>query len=363
MANLSETTTYDVGVYQLETADPVTGGAAGIANAPLKNLANRTNYLKTHIDTLETNMSGYAPLASPGLTGSPTAPTQALGDNSTKIANDAFVQATLGGVLTKSVAGGSNVTLSAVEAGNGILIFTGLLTANIAVIVPTSPTRGWIVRNSTTGAFSLTIKTAAGTGVVIGSDDITAYTDGVNVLYQHAIVPQAEAEAGTATTERGWSAQRVKQAIVGLVIQATETIKGIAEIATQTETNDGIDDLRIVTPLKLKFGFAYSFAQNGYIKFPTWLSGFVIQWGTEIDSTFTFGSVSYPIAFPNACLFRTAINDSLSVTTPDHADARKVVTCYDARLTTSFNWNCVDFTPSPPIAAYPAAFTWIAIGN
>lgn len=34
--------------------------------------------------------------------------------------------------------------------------------------------------------------------------------------------------------------------------QATETVKGVAEIATQTETNTGTDDERIVTPLKLK---------------------------------------------------------------------------------------------------------------
>jgi len=34
--------------------------------------------------------------------------------------------------------------------------------------------------------------------------------------------------------------------------QATETTLGVAEIATQTETNTGTDDLRIVTPLKLK---------------------------------------------------------------------------------------------------------------
>ena len=33
---------------------------------------------------------------------------------------------------------------------------------------------------------------------------------------------------------------------------ASETVKGIAEIATQTETNTGTDDLRFVTPLKLK---------------------------------------------------------------------------------------------------------------
>lgn len=34
--------------------------------------------------------------------------------------------------------------------------------------------------------------------------------------------------------------------------QATETALGVAEIATQLETNTGTDDLRIVTPLKLK---------------------------------------------------------------------------------------------------------------
>ena len=34
--------------------------------------------------------------------------------------------------------------------------------------------------------------------------------------------------------------------------QATETVKGVAEIATQAETNAGTDDERIVTPLKLK---------------------------------------------------------------------------------------------------------------
>lgn len=34
--------------------------------------------------------------------------------------------------------------------------------------------------------------------------------------------------------------------------QATETVMGVAEIATQAETNAGTDDQRIVTPLKLK---------------------------------------------------------------------------------------------------------------
>lgn len=44
---------------------------------------------------------------------------------------------------------------------------------------------------------------------------------------------------------------------------ATETRTGIAEIATQAETNTGTDDARIVTPLKLKTNLAtYKFAAN-----------------------------------------------------------------------------------------------------
>lgn len=186
MANLTEASTFDAGVYQIETTDPVSGGSAGIANKPLINLANRTKYLKDHLDLIEagtTNLPGYAKLASPTFTGSPAAPTPALGDDDTSLATTAFVQDTLGGVLSKSVAGGVNVTLTAVEAGNGILVFTGALTANISVIVPATPTRPWIVYNNTSGAFTLTVKTAAGTGQVVTQSKVALlFSDGTNVL-------------------------------------------------------------------------------------------------------------------------------------------------------------------------------------
>ncbi|MGJ0515149.1 MAG: phage tail-collar fiber domain-containing protein [Methylomicrobium sp.] len=108
--------------------------------------------------------------------------TPPLGDNDKSPVNSEWVQQTIGKVLTKSVAGNSNVTLTAVEAGHGILVFTGALTANIAVIVPTSPTRSWIVKNGTSGAFTLTVKTAAGTGVVCSQGKkALVYTDGTNV--------------------------------------------------------------------------------------------------------------------------------------------------------------------------------------
>lgn len=49
MANLKETNTWEAGIYQLETTDPVVGGVDGISNKQAKQLANRTLYLKTEL--------------------------------------------------------------------------------------------------------------------------------------------------------------------------------------------------------------------------------------------------------------------------------------------------------------------------
>jgi hypothetical protein len=118
------------------------------------------------------------------------------------------------------------------------------------------------------------------------------------------IVPQAEAEAGTATTIRNWTAQRVRQAINAVVKAATETIAGIAEIATQAETDTGTDDERIVTPKKLRNGFASLIGANGYLIFPSWLGSVIIQWGKvqALGTPWTTKTVTFPIEFPTYCL-------------------------------------------------------------
>lgn len=86
------------------------------------------------------------------------------------------------GYLTKSVAGGADITLSAAEAANEILNFTGTLTANINVIVPAAA-RTWTVRNATSGAYTLTLKTPSGTGIAVTQGTITqACCDATNVV-------------------------------------------------------------------------------------------------------------------------------------------------------------------------------------
>lgn len=74
----------------------------------------------------------------------------------------------LGGALTLSVAGSSNVTLTAQQAQNLAYTFTGALTGNIEIVFPAGG-GFYLITNLTTGAFTLTAITSGVTpsGVVI----------------------------------------------------------------------------------------------------------------------------------------------------------------------------------------------------
>lgn len=83
--------------------------------------------------------------------------------------------------VSKSVAGAADVTLTALEQRCHQLILTGALTGNINVIVDTTKW-GWEIYNNTSGSFSLTVKTAAGTGVVVPQGTrMLLLCDGTNV--------------------------------------------------------------------------------------------------------------------------------------------------------------------------------------
>ncbi|MFX4959698.1 hypothetical protein ABTC43_19995, partial [Acinetobacter baumannii] len=56
--------------------------------APVLSVAGKTGMVTLAV----TNVSGAAPLASPALTGTPTAPTAAVATNSTQLATTAFVK-------------------------------------------------------------------------------------------------------------------------------------------------------------------------------------------------------------------------------------------------------------------------------
>nr|WP_253195912.1 hypothetical protein [Burkholderia cenocepacia] len=150
MGKLVESSQWEEDLYQIETADPVEGGPDGVSNKQAKQLGGRTRYLKAQVEQSQTGLAQHiaapdphsqyatksdlaarlaelvgqapgmldtlkeladalgndpnfattitnqlglkAPINSPVLTGTPKAPTQAQGDNSTALATTAFVK-------------------------------------------------------------------------------------------------------------------------------------------------------------------------------------------------------------------------------------------------------------------------------
>ena len=227
MAFLPEDQNWDAGIYQIETTDPVLGGPNGISNKPLKNLANRTLHLKGRVENLE---ASKAPLASPGLTGTPTAPTAAAGDNSNKLATTAFVQAA------------ASTKLNIADIGN---------------YAPTKAGGGaygnWSINISGNAASASAVPWGGVTG---RPTDLGSFTNGPGY------VTDAPTKAGGGAYGT-WGIN----------------INGLASAVADAGSSK---------------------AQNGYIKVPG--SNLIIQWGRIAigdPGLDYFGSISFPIAFPN----------------------------------------------------------------
>jgi hypothetical protein len=96
-----------------------------------------------------------------------------------------------------SIAGGANTTTLGIQDGssdltgntnaarNLIIDLTGTITGNQVVTVPDSVEKSYIIKNNTTGAFTVEFKTASGTGTTFSATDKGIkflYADGTNVV-------------------------------------------------------------------------------------------------------------------------------------------------------------------------------------
>jgi hypothetical protein len=144
----------------------------------------------------------------------------------------------------------ANVTLTPAQYGKSIITLAGTLTGNIQIVFPTTNQK-WLVANNTTGAFTVTCKTAAGTGGTVtqgGQEEF--YGDSTNL---------------------------------------------VARVGNTPASSD--NSAKFATTAWAKLGFAISLTNNGYIKLPNWLGGLIVQWG-NISLTESADLYSYPIPFP-----------------------------------------------------------------
>ncbi|RQS11265.1 hypothetical protein DIE07_10925 [Burkholderia sp. Bp9002] len=311
MTDLVESSTWTPGIRQFETSDPVEGGPDGIDNVPLRQLANRTRFLKDRQEAHEGAVDPYpqyatkadlaqkvaalvdqspealntlrelanalgndpgfattmtnalaqkAPVESPVFTGTPKTPTPAQFDSSDKVASTAFVQQSLGNMRGSYVTRTSG-TLGAAQAGMQVYVL------------------------------------APGTTQTINFAELK---DGVRMT-----VYANYTAAGQTTLAINGSAKFVA---VTRMMDSTVTLNPGDAISFVVDA----DNINIeVTTANLRYSAAFgaSLSTNGYQKLP---SGLIIQWGTFACGAVTSGSITYPIAFATTalCMHICSYNDS-----------------------------------------------------
>lgn len=233
-------------------------------------------------------------LVSPIFTGAPTSPTPPQFNNTERLATTAFVQRALGNKAGYVSYSGPSVTLSAADAGKDIyLSFAGAVSVTLpnATTIPAGATFSIVCSSDTTA--SVTIAGAGTFAVPMGAGGLS-YTVGA---------------------------------------------------AIQVEFSSIDSNIYLV---KNGAGAASLFS-NGYQRLP---SGLIIQWGTAtVSGSSGAANVTFPIAFPTACL------SALANSTADNGTTSVVFLSSTALII-----NGMDHTSGNINAPAGTVYLWVAIG-
>lgn len=353
MANLTESSIWETGIYQLETDDPVLGGPEGIDNLQAKQLANRTKYLNDN----------KAALASPTFTGTPAAPTAAPGTNSTQIATTAFIQAAISALVASSPAALDTLNELAAALGNDANFATTItnalaLKASWAVIDPVLTQAGFTVdHNNINQLRDAILQISSNVGAIKSPADFLAFGN----VTQSGLGTQANGDwpstmndgdrvlcvGQTTQTQNGWFnthsgawtrctdadvSGEILPGAITVVAKGTNYADSFWEVSSDTspivpgttvlvftqkpslfasssEVLSGTNNTKVITPLTLLSGLlgAGGAGSSDYVILPYKdksdgsRKNLIIQWGLTTSSASADVSVTFPIAFPNSC--------------------------------------------------------------
>lgn len=104
------------------------------------------------------------------------------------------------GITAVSGLTNANVTLTSLQYGRSIITLAGALTGNVQIILPALLDQ-WLIANNTSGAFTVTVKTAAGTGQIVPQGrSLNVWGDGTNINAQGSFYPGPQLAVLTAAS-------------------------------------------------------------------------------------------------------------------------------------------------------------------
>ncbi|WP_421240151.1 hypothetical protein [Aeromonas enteropelogenes] len=250
MANITETPSYDAGIYQIETTDPVLGGPNGIANAQAKGLANRTAFLNQQINQLNSGQLKPSWIAS----------TDYVQGELQKLDAKQSVQA----------ATTANITLSGVQTIDGVALTVG---------------ERVLVKDQTAAAQNgIYLVSAQGWTRATDADDGTKLNNGARIAI----------ESGTINAGSIWYLATSGSISVGSTAllfsnehpDASDTTKGIVRFATQAEVDASSLNNAAVSPGKLAYHYRRGNIIGGVSQSSGIPTGAIIEKGSNANGSY-----------------------------------------------------------------------------
>lgn len=115
---------------------------------------------------------------------------------------------------------------------------------------------------------------------------------------------------------------------------------------------------RIATTAWAKVGLVISLGSVGYIKFPTWLGGLIVQWGTTVATSdgAAQAAFSFPLTFPTSVYTTVAFIG-------DNGDNKTNVFGNTGTSTSVARFVFIDSTTGGGRPAFVARINWVAFGS
>ena len=339
------------------------------AGTTTKNASLTSQEIDGNFKSLNDELITKAPLVSPGLSGVPTAPTATAGTNTTQLATTAFVQTglssrqpldatltALSGVSTAanqliySTASDTFSTTSITSFGRSLIDDTdaptarttlGLGTAavqsddrythrsnNLSDLANVATARSNLglgnvdntsdVNKSVASAAQLTTARSINGTNFNGTENITTNSWGTS----RTITIGSTGKSVNGSADASWSLTEIGAAAASHTHDASAIISGVINIARLPEastTAQGVVQLssavnststvQAATASAVKAAYDAAMSDDSFLKsasgYVKLRSGIIIQWGTNIASD-PGTTVTFPIAFPSACISVTA---------------------------------------------------------
>ena len=254
----------------------------------------------------------------------------------------------------------SPYTLSGANLNRIAYQFSGILTANMEIIVPNTIQQYWI-RNTTTGSYTLTVKTSGGTGVaVVQNGAAIMYCDGTNVVEadtNNLSSPVAVSQGGTGATSAGTALVNLGGTSLGIGV-FTAINPSVARAALGAAASGANADITSLTGLTT----ALSVAQGGTGQ-TSYTNGQLLI-GNTTGNTLTKSTLT---AGTGVTITNGTGTITIAGTGPDTFPATGIAystgTAWGASYTTSGTGTTLALSASPALTGTPTAPTATAGTN